>query len=48
VKVVRSLSQLRLPTTVQEYSPSASIDNRLEQKQLLQTLSVIGRESSLA
>jgi class 3 adenylate cyclase/predicted ATPase len=47
VKVTRPLSQLRLPTTVQGIL-AARID-RLppEQKDLLQTLSVIGRESSL-
>ena len=47
VKVMRSLSQLRLPTTVQGIL-AARID-RLSagQKDLLQTLSVIGRESPL-
>jgi len=45
VKVTRSLSQLRLPTTVQGIL-AARIDRQpAEQKQLLQTLSVIGRES---
>jgi class 3 adenylate cyclase/tetratricopeptide (TPR) repeat protein len=46
VKVTRSLSQLRLPPTVQGML-AARID-RLppEQKDLLQTLAVIGRESS--
>jgi class 3 adenylate cyclase/predicted ATPase len=48
VKVTRSLSQLRLPTTVQ-----GMLAERLDRqpgghKQLLQTLSVIGRESSLS
>src|SRR5439155_6471169 len=47
VKVTRSLSQLRLPSTVQGIL-AARIDRQpSEQKQLLQTLSVIGRESSL-
>ena len=47
MKVTRSLSQLRLPPTVQGIL-AARID-RLPggQKQLLQTLSVIGRESPL-
>ena len=47
VKVTRSLSQLRLPPTVQGIL-AARID-RLprEQKELLQTLAVIGRESPL-
>src|SRR6202011_841358 len=47
VKVARSLSQLRLPPTVQGIL-AARID-RLgpEQKELLQTLAVMGRESPL-
>jgi predicted ATPase len=45
VKVTRSLSQLRLPTTVQGIL-AARIDRlSAEQKDLLQTLAVIGRES---
>jgi predicted ATPase len=48
VKVTRSLSQLRLPPTVQGML-AARIDRlSAEQKELLQTLAVIGRESSLA
>jgi predicted ATPase len=47
VKVTRSLSQLRLPPTVQGIL-AARIDRQpSEHKQLLQTLAVIGRESSL-
>jgi predicted ATPase/class 3 adenylate cyclase len=47
VKVTRSLSQLRLPPTVQGIL-AARIDRQpAEHKQLLQTLAVIGRESSL-
>ncbi len=47
VKVTRSLSQLRLPPTVQGML-AARIDRlAAEQKELLQTLAVIGRESSL-
>src|SRR5713226_196508 len=47
VKVTRSLSQLRLPTTVQGIL-AARIDRQpAEQKELLQTLAVIGRESLL-
>jgi predicted ATPase len=47
VSVARSLSQLRLPTTVQGIL-AERIDRRpSDQKQLLQMLSVIGRESSL-
>src|SRR5271163_1491963 len=47
VKVTRSLSQLRLPPTVQGIL-AARIDRQPgDHKQLLQTLSVIGRESSL-
>ncbi len=48
VKVTRSLSQLRLPPTVQGML-AARIDRlAAEQKELLQTLAVIGRESPLA
>jgi predicted ATPase/class 3 adenylate cyclase len=47
VKVTRSLSQLRLPPTVQGIL-AARIDRQpADHKQLLQTLSVIGRESPL-
>jgi predicted ATPase/class 3 adenylate cyclase len=47
VKVTRSLSQLRLPPTVQGIL-AARIDRQpAAHKQLLQTLSVIGREASL-
>ena len=47
VKVTRSLSQLRLPPTVQGIL-AARIDRlSAEQKELLQTLAVIGRESPL-
>jgi predicted ATPase len=47
VRVTRSLSQLRLPTTVQGIL-AARIDRlSAEQKDLLQTLAVIGRESPL-
>jgi predicted ATPase len=47
VKVTRSLSQLRLPPTVQGIL-AARIDRQpSEHKQLLQALAVIGRESSL-
>jgi predicted ATPase len=47
VKVTRSLSQLRLPPTVQGIL-AARIDRQPgEHKQLLQTLAVMGRESSL-
>src|SRR6202030_1622653 len=46
VKVTRSLSQLRLPPTVQGIL-AARIDRlSAEQKELLQTLAVIGRESA--
>jgi class 3 adenylate cyclase len=47
VRVTRSMSQLRLPATVQ--GMLASRIDRLEstQKELLQTLAVIGREASL-
>jgi predicted ATPase len=47
VKVTRSLSQLRLPPTVQGIL-AARIDRlSAEQKELLQTLAVIGREAPL-
>jgi class 3 adenylate cyclase/predicted ATPase len=47
VKVTRSLSQLRLPPTVQGIL-AARIDRlSAEQKELLQTMAVIGRESPL-
>jgi len=47
VKVTRSLSQLRLPSTVQGIL-AARIDRQPgENKQLLQTLAVIGRESPI-
>jgi predicted ATPase len=48
VKVMRSLSQLRLPQTVQGILASRIDRQPSEHKQLLQTLSVIGRESSLS
>src|SRR5713101_7983155 len=47
VKVTRSLSQLRLPQTVQGILASRIDRQPSEYIQLLQTLSVIGRESSL-
>jgi len=48
VKVTRSLSQLRLPATVQGIL-AARIDRlSAEQKELLQNLAVIGRESPRA
>jgi len=47
VKVTRSLSQLRLPPTVQGMLASRIDRQPTEHKQLLQTLAVIGRESSL-
>jgi class 3 adenylate cyclase len=48
VKVARSVSQLRLPPTVQGIL-AARIDRlAAEQKDLLQTLAVVGRESPLA
>jgi len=47
VKVTRALSQLRLPPTVQGILASRIDRQPSEHKQLLQTLSVIGRESSL-
>jgi class 3 adenylate cyclase/tetratricopeptide (TPR) repeat protein len=48
VKVARSLSQLRLPPTVQGILASRIDRLGLEQKELLQTMAVIGRESSVA
>ena len=48
VKVTRSLSQLRLPTTVQGILAERIDRQPADHKQLLQTLSVIGRESSLS
>ena len=47
VKVTRSLSQLRLPPTVQGILASRIDRQPSEHKQLLQTLAVIGRESAL-
>ena len=47
VKVTRSLSQLRLPPTVQGILASRIDRQPAEQKELLQTLAVIGRESPL-
>ena len=47
VKVARSLSQLRLPPTVQGILASRIDRLSAEQKELLQTLAVIGRESPL-
>ena len=47
VKVTRSLSQLRLPPTVQGILASRIDRLPSEHKQLLQTLAVIGRESPL-
>ena len=47
VKVTRSLSQLRLPPTVQGLLASRIDRLSAEQKELLQTLAVIGRESPL-
>jgi class 3 adenylate cyclase/predicted ATPase len=47
VKVARSLSQLRLPPTVQGILASRIDRLPAEQKELLQTLAVIGRESPL-
>jgi class 3 adenylate cyclase/predicted ATPase len=47
VKVTRSLSQLRLPPTVQGILASRIDRQPGEHKQLLQTLAVIGRESGL-
>jgi predicted ATPase len=46
VKVTRSLSQLRLPPTVQGILASRIDRQPSEHKQLLQTLAVIGRESA--
>src|SRR5580698_1043890 len=48
VKVTRSLSQLRLPTTVQGILAERIDRQPADHKQLLQMLSVIGRESSLS
>jgi predicted ATPase len=45
VKVVRSLSQVRLPPTVQGILASRIDRLAVEQKELLQTMAVIGRES---
>jgi predicted ATPase len=47
VKVTRPLSQLRLPPTVQGILASRIDRLAAERKDLLQTLAVIGRESSL-
>jgi predicted ATPase len=47
VKVTRSLSQLRLPATVQGILAARIGRLSPEQKDLLQTLAVIGRESSI-
>jgi class 3 adenylate cyclase/predicted ATPase len=47
VRVTRSLSQLRLPPTVQGMLASRIDRQPNEHKELLQTLAVIGRESSL-
>jgi len=47
VKVARPLAQLRLPPTVQGILASRIDRQPSEHKQLLQTLAVIGRESSL-
>src|SRR5229473_1826602 len=47
VRVTRPLSQLRLPPTVQGILASRIDRQPGERKQLLQTLAVIGRESSL-
>jgi class 3 adenylate cyclase len=46
VKVARSLSQVRLPPTVQGILTSRIDRLAVEQKELLQTMAVIGRESS--
>src|SRR6266851_912031 len=48
VKIVRPLAQLRLPPTVQGILASRIDRLSAEQKELLQTLAVIGRESPLA
>jgi hypothetical protein len=45
VRVVRSLSQVRLPPTVQGILASRIDRLAVEQKELLQTMAVIGRES---
>ena len=47
VKMTRSVSQLRLPPTVQGILTSRIDRQPSEHKQLLQTLAVIGRESAL-
>jgi predicted ATPase len=47
VKIVRPLSQLRLPPTVQGILASRIDRLSAEQKELLQTLAVMGRESPL-
>ena len=47
VKVTRALAQLRLPPTVQGILASRIDRQPSEHKQLLQTLAVMGRESSL-
>jgi tetratricopeptide (TPR) repeat protein len=47
VKIVRSLAQLRLPPTVQGVLASRIDRLSAEQKNLLQTLAVMGRESAL-
>ena len=47
VKMTRSVSQLRLPPTVQGILASRIDRQPSEHKQLLQTLAVIGRESAL-
>jgi class 3 adenylate cyclase/predicted ATPase len=47
VKVARSLAQIRLPSTVQGILASRIDRLSAEQKELLQTLAVIGRESLL-
>jgi predicted ATPase len=47
VKVVRSLSQIRLPSTVQGILASRIDRLPTEHKQLLQSLAVIGRESPI-
>jgi predicted ATPase len=48
VRVTRSLSQLRMPPTVQGILASRIDRQPIEHKQLLQTLAVIGRESPLS
>src|ERR1700747_1108272 len=47
VKVTRSLSQLRLPSTVQGILAARMDRLSAEKKELLQTLAVLGRESPL-